>query len=130
MYTFCAYFGVCSVAGSPTIVLVNSSLGTCKLVRDNRAFIWPTALCTRNAHITLYDVTTWSLVNLVNPISWPGCEAKHHTSLVSQQFFFVPSGSRDRGKIILAASTGNKKYDWLVRLRSYTHSCTFSATQI
>ena len=26
-----------------------------------------TALCARNAHITLYDVTTWSWVNLVNP---------------------------------------------------------------
>ena len=27
-----------------------------------------TALCARNAHITLNDVTTWSWVNLVNPI--------------------------------------------------------------
>ena len=27
-----------------------------------------TALCARNAHITLYDVTTWSWVNLVNPV--------------------------------------------------------------
>ena len=27
------------------------------------------ALCARNAHITVYDVTTWSWVNLVNP--WP-----------------------------------------------------------
>ena len=26
-----------------------------------------TVLCARNAHITLYDVTTWSWVNLVNP---------------------------------------------------------------
>ena len=26
-----------------------------------------TALCARNAHITLYDITTWSWVNLVNP---------------------------------------------------------------
>ena len=26
-----------------------------------------TALCARNAHITLYDVTPWSWVNLVNP---------------------------------------------------------------
>ena len=26
-----------------------------------------TALCAHNAHITLYDVTTWSWVNLVNP---------------------------------------------------------------
>ena len=26
-----------------------------------------TALCARNAHITLYDVTTWRWVNLVNP---------------------------------------------------------------
>ena len=25
------------------------------------------ALCVRNAHITVYDVTTWSWVNLVNP---------------------------------------------------------------
>ena len=25
------------------------------------------ALCARNAHITVYDVTTWSWVNLVNP---------------------------------------------------------------
>ena len=25
------------------------------------------ALCVRNVHITLYDVTTWSWVNLVNP---------------------------------------------------------------
>ena len=25
------------------------------------------ALCARNAYITLYDVTTWSWVNLVNP---------------------------------------------------------------
>ena len=27
-----------------------------------------TALCARNVHITLYDVTTWSRVNLVNPV--------------------------------------------------------------
>ena len=26
-----------------------------------------TALCARNAHITLYDITSWSWVNLVNP---------------------------------------------------------------
>ena len=26
-----------------------------------------TALCTRHAHITLYDITSWSWVNLVNP---------------------------------------------------------------
>ena len=26
------------------------------------------ALCARNAHITVYDVTTWSWVNLVNPV--------------------------------------------------------------
>ena len=28
------------------------------------------ALCARNAHITVYDVTTWSWVNLVNPATW------------------------------------------------------------
>ena len=27
-----------------------------------------TVLCARNAHITLYDVTTWRWVNLVNPL--------------------------------------------------------------
>ena len=26
------------------------------------------ALCARNARITVYDVTTWSWVNLVNPV--------------------------------------------------------------
>ena len=26
------------------------------------------ALCTRNVHITVYDVTTWSRANLVNPV--------------------------------------------------------------
>ena len=30
-----------------------------------------TALCARNAHITLYDVTTWRWVNLVNPTRCP-----------------------------------------------------------
>ena len=37
------------------------------------------ALCARNAHITVYDVTTWSWVNLVHPAwgrqataSWAG----------------------------------------------------------
>ena len=29
------------------------------------------ALRARNAHITVYDVTTWSWVNLVNPTSIP-----------------------------------------------------------
>ena len=28
------------------------------------------ALCARNAHITVYDVTTWSWVNLVHPPSY------------------------------------------------------------
>ena len=29
------------------------------------------ALCARNARITVYDVTTWSWVNLVNPLYEP-----------------------------------------------------------
>jgi len=32
-----------------------------------------TALCARNAHITLYDITTWSWVNLVNPLPLVTC---------------------------------------------------------
>ena len=31
----------------------------------------PMALCARNAHITICDVTTWSWVNLVNPTVTP-----------------------------------------------------------
>ena len=30
------------------------------------------ALCARNAHITVYDVTTWSWVNLVHPLKHAG----------------------------------------------------------
>ena len=29
------------------------------------------ALCARNAHIIVYDATTWSWVNLVNPRAYP-----------------------------------------------------------
>ena len=29
------------------------------------------ALCACNAHITVYDVTTWSWVNLVHPVTMP-----------------------------------------------------------
>ena len=32
-----------------------------------------TALCARNAHNTLYDVATWSWVNLVNPDPLEAC---------------------------------------------------------
>ena len=46
------------------------------------------SLCARNAHITLYDVTTWSWVNLVNPLltrvygsSWCAYMRGHVTTL-------------------------------------------------
>ena len=37
------------------------------------------ALCARNAHITVYDVTTWSWVNLVNPARGVRHGAPRHT---------------------------------------------------
>ena len=40
------------------------------LGKTNSLHVWIQfhgALCTRNAYITVYDVTTWSWVNLVNP---------------------------------------------------------------